>query len=274
MFGSFPKNNGCSSGPTIACLWGMLLFSFLFLKGGKAAAQNLYEYGGIVRGDTTQTALSLVFTGHEYAEGGEFIRQALKYQGIKASFFFTGDFYRNSDFDQLIRNLKREGHYLGAHSDRHLLYASWEDRDSLLVTKETFINDLKANYEAMEPFGIRVEEAPYYLPAYEWYNDSIAQWTEALGLQLINYSKGTLSHADYTTEDLPAFRSSESIFESILAKQQSGNNGLNGFILLMHIGAGPDREDKFFVRLPSLLSHLQEWGYSVVGLEELLKEYP
>jgi len=252
----------------------MVILACFCFKGREAGAQNLYEQGGIVRGDTSKRTLCLVFTGHEFAEGGEFIRKELKRQEVKASFFFTGDFYRNQDFEKLIRSLKSDGHYLGAHSDRHLLYASWEDRDKLLVTKDEFITDLKANYREMERFGIKAEEAIFYLPPYEWYNGCVAQWTKALGFQLINYSKGTLSHADYTTEDLPAFRSSDSIFESILAQEDTGKAGLKGFILLMHIGAGPGREDKFFDQLPALLSQVKERGYSWVSLDELLGKIP
>ena len=37
----------------------------------------------------------MVFTGHEFAEGGNFIANTLQQQKIKASFFFTGDFYNN-----------------------------------------------------------------------------------------------------------------------------------------------------------------------------------
>ena len=67
----------------------------------------------------------------------------------------------------------------------------------------------------MELFGIKKEDAKYFLPPYEWYNDSISKWTKEMGLQLINYSPGTLSHADYTTPEDPNYRSSETIFRSV-----------------------------------------------------------
>ena len=64
-----------------------------------------YDRGAIVRGDTTKKELAIVFTGHEFAEGGNRILQTLKQQNIKASFFFTGDFYRNKKFQSLIKHL-------------------------------------------------------------------------------------------------------------------------------------------------------------------------
>ena len=52
--------------------------------------------------------MAIVFTGHEFADGGEFITQSLKHQNIKVSFFFTGDFYRTASFKPIIQQLKKE----------------------------------------------------------------------------------------------------------------------------------------------------------------------
>ena len=98
---------------------------------------------------------------------------------IKASFFFTGDFCRTPSNKKIIERLKTDGHYIGAHSDKHLLYCSWENRDSLLVTKNEFLSDIKNNYKELDRLGITKNKALIYLPPYEWYNDSIASWTKA-----------------------------------------------------------------------------------------------
>lgn len=240
-------------------------FSALQLNAGEPeieAPGYLKYQGAIVRGDTAVSKLHLVFTGHKYAEGGLLIRKVLKKHGVPAHFFFTGDFYRNPKHKRLIKLLKEDGHYLGAHSDKHLLYASWEDRDSLLVNQQQFNADLISNYEELARFGIRKQDAPLFLPPYEWYNERICEWTESLGLTMINYSSGTLSTADYTTPDLGTrYRPSTVIYESILDYEETSENGLNGFILLLHIGTHPDRTDKFFNHLDALLLELKTGGY-------------
>ena len=111
-------------------------------------------YGAIIRGDTSKKELTIVFTGDEFSDGGAFIAKTLKKSRVKAAFFFTGRFYRNPSFKSTIRKLKKQGHYLGAHSNDHLLYADWTKRDSLLVTKQQFTLDLLQNYAAMEKHGI------------------------------------------------------------------------------------------------------------------------
>lgn len=231
----------------------------------------LYQSGAIIRGDTTSKKMAIVFTGDEFADGAGIISDALKKENIKASFFFTGRFYNKKKFTTAINNLKLNGHYLGPHSNDHLLYCAWEKRDSLLVTQQIFNTDLQKNYQVMKKYGISQKDATIFLPPFEWYNDSIASWTNQLGLQLINYSPGTISAADYTWPELKNYRSSEAIMASIKKYESTGNNGLNGFILLLHIGTDPGRTDKFYQQLPGLLSWIKKKNYEMVRIDELLK---
>ncbi len=206
--------------------------------------------------------IHLVFTGHEYADGLETVINVLKKHHIKGSFFFTGDFYRNPKFKSEIEKLKEDGNYLGAHSDKHLLYASWTDRDSTLITKDKFIDDLNANYEAMAIFGITKKDANYFLPPFEWYNSDIADWCNQYGLTLIDFTPGTSSNQDWTYPG-PGINyiSSDTIFSRILSYEKNDPNGLNGFILLTHPGTDPRRPDKFYNKLDDLIITLLKKGY-------------
>ncbi len=227
--------------------------------------------GAVVRGSTAEPEIALVFTGDEYADGATHIADVLAARGVEASFFLTGKFYRNPDFSAAITRLREDGHYLGAHSDRHLLYCDWENRDSLLVTREEFEQDVRGNYAEMQRFGVSWDEAPYFLPPYEWYNRQIADWTRDIGLTLVNYTPGTRSHADYTTPDMgERYLSSDKITRSILEYEETSEHGLNGFILLMHIGTAPERDDKLYLRLESLLDELARRGYEFKRINEIL----
>lgn len=251
--------------------------SLIYLLAAKEAESKskkrglTWHRGAITRGDSTRKEIALVFTGDEFADGGTFIAKTLKEKNVKASFFFTGRFYRNKSFAPVIKQLKQDGHYLGAHSDQHLLYCDWSKRDSLLVTKQQFKSDLLQNYAEMKKYGIEKSNAQLFLPPYEWYNDSIAAWTKAMGLQLINFTPGTISHADYTKPTDKNYRSSEAIFHSITGYEQVRVSGLNGFILLVHIGTDPRRTDKFYSRLGELLDYANSKGYRFLSVTELLK---
>lgn len=139
-----------------------------------------------------------------------------------------------------------------------------------MITKEVFVNDLENNYKAMGVFGIKASDAKFFMPPYEWYNNSIANWTSQLNKQLISFTPGTLSNADYTTPDMKNYRSSDTIFQSILKYEQNHKAGLNGFILLLHVGTDTKRKDKMYYQLPELISYLKRKGYSFVTIEKLL----
>ena len=217
--------------------------------------------GAVVRMNPEEKKVYLIFSAHEYAEGGKVIAQTLKKYKAKASFFFTGTFYNNAENKSLIQDLVANGHYLGAHSDAHLLYADWTKRDSTLVTQQQFADDLKANYEKMEALGITPEKASVFLPPYEWYNAESVDWSHQLGLKVINFTPGIRSNADYTTPDMKSYRSSETILNDIKAFEQKDQKGLNGCIMLIHLGTAPERTDKFYNRLGELLSFLKQKGY-------------
>ncbi len=230
----------------------------------------MIDHGAIVRGKTNSKKIALVFTGDEFADGGTFINKTLKDKKVKASFFLTGNFYRNKNFASLIKQLKQNGNYLGVHSDKHLLYCDWNKRDSLLVTKKQFETDLKNAYKELAAKGIGFKQAHYFLPPYEWYNDSIAAWTKNMGLQLVNFSTGTRSNADYTYPEMGnKYVDSKTIFKSILDYEQQSANGMNGFILLVHIGTDPRRTDKFYTMLPELINTLKKKGYQFSRIDAL-----
>lgn len=247
----------------------ILCFSF-----GNSDAQTNYvwSHGGIIRGDTTQKKIALVFSADEFGDGAHFIDSALNAKKVNASFFFTGNFLRNPLYKKTVVSLLKHGNYVGSHSDKHLLYCDWTKRDSLFVTKDSFTTDLKHSYKELKRFGIKKQDAKYFFPPYEWHNDSIAAWTKSFGLQLINFSPGTYSNADYTTPSMgKRYLPSDTIYNRILRYEKVHPNGLNGFILLLHAGTDAERTDKFYFKLPQLIEELRSLGYEFVRVDKLLK---
>lgn len=240
----------------------LLIMMAVTVGSGQTSRHDVEVDGGVVRSDTTRKVIHLFFSGHEYAGDGDTIAAVLRRHAIKASFFFTGDFYRNEAFAPLVRRLRTDGHYLGAHSDKHLLYASWERRDSTLVSREAFTRDLWDNLASMRPYGVTPHDARFFLPPFEWYNREIAGWCRDSGIVLVNFTPGTHSNADYTTPDMGArYVSTDTIFERILRYESTRPSGLNGFHLLLHIGAHPARTDRFARRLDGLILRLSRRGY-------------
>jgi endoglucanase len=239
----------------------VMLGAFVPGINAQTPASSVVDRGGIIRGDSSKKMIHLVFTAHEFGDGADTITAVLARHKAHASFFFTGDFYRLPSMQRAIARLKQTGHYLGGHSNKHLLYAPWERRDSLLVTKQEFMSDLEGNYRAMRRFGITTKAARVFLPPYEWYNDTISAWCREAGLVLINFTPGTRSNADYTLPEEGNYVPSDTIYRRILDVEAARPGGLNGFFLLLHFGTHPHRTDKMYNRLDALMSELEKRGY-------------
>jgi peptidoglycan/xylan/chitin deacetylase (PgdA/CDA1 family) len=215
--------------------------------------------------------LALLFTGHTFAEGGETILSALSRHKAKASFFLAGDFLNNTNFAPLVRRMLSDGHYLGPHSDKHLPFCSWEQRPRTLVTRPEFNQDLEANLQKLVRAGVPRQALRYFVPACEHSNQQIAGWAKELRLTLINFTPGTCSNADYTGEADSNFVPSQTVLDSIMTREQRDPHGLNGFLLLLHLGSGPNRAEKFHNRFGELLDYLGAKGYQCVRVDELLE---
>ncbi len=229
----------------------------------------IYDHGGIVRGDRSRRTIALVFTGGDYADGAEHILDTLARLRVKAGMFVTGDFIRKPENTPFLRRAVAEDHYVGPHSDRHLLYASWEEREKSLVTQDAFEQDLRRNIADLQALGALRGDV-YFIPPYEWYNEDQALWAAAMGVTLFNFSPGSGSNRDYLPESDPRFVSSRRIYDDILAYERKDPAGLNGFILLLHLGA--DRRDKMYALLEPLVRELQARGYRFVRIDRMLRE--
>lgn len=225
------------------------------------------ERGAVVRGSRATKTLALVFTGHDFAEAAPSILATLAARRLDAAFFLTGDFVRR--YRPLVRQMHRAGHLVGPHSDRHLLYASWETPPRRLVTRDSVVRDLRANVREIQRSGL--PRPRYVLPPYEHTTDEISAWLAAERLTVVNLTRGTRSQTDYMEDRDPAFVPADSIVASILRAERRDPDGLNGYVLLMHVGAGPGRtRDALAPRLGPLLDTLAERGYRIVRLDRLL----
>lgn len=234
---------------------------------GTEEDNNVYEQaGGIIKGNPDKKNITLVFTADQWADGADDIISALKKNKIKGAFFFTGRFFElHAD---VVRRLVADGHYVGSHSYGHLLYAPWENRDSMLITKQQFMDDMRRSYATLARFGITKAKAPFFIPPYEYYNSTVCSWARQMGLRIVNFTPGTGTNADYTIPSMKNYRSSDEIERRLLDYEHA--HTLNGHFLMIHFGTSPERADKFYKRLPQVIKALRHRGYRFVSLENMI----
>ena len=93
-----------------------------------------------------------------------------------------------------------------------------------------------------------------------------------MGVGLINFTPGSGSNRDYAPEGDRVFVPSQRILDDLLAYEQKDPHGLNGFLLLLHLGSG--RRDPFHSQLGKLCDELAKRGYEFARVDELLISPP
>ena len=107
-----------------------------------------------------------------------------------------------------------------------------------------------------------------FIPPYEWYNTQHTAWATDMGCQLFNFTPGSGSHRDWAPEGHKAFKPSRQILADILECEAADPDGLNGHLLLLHLGS--TRKDKMHLLLDELIDELHARGYELLRVDELL----
>jgi peptidoglycan/xylan/chitin deacetylase (PgdA/CDA1 family) len=66
-----------------------------------------------------------------------------------------------------------------------------------------------------------------------------------------------------------SYRNSDTLMNRLLTREKE--TGLNGAMILIHIGTDPRRTDKLYDRLPELIRVLKKRGYRFLRVDELLQ---
>ncbi len=255
-----------SNEPTMDGTAGLVAYAAaLEARGHTARRAGSFEkdpYGTIVRVNPDKKTVYLCFTADVNFNGAETILKTLKKQKVKGNFFLTGNCLRYTPNEAVIRRIVEEGHYVGGHSDKHVLYCDWGADRPTLMSADSIIADVKANYAELAKFGISREDALWFLPPYEHYNDFSVGILEAMGLRVVNYTPGIGTPADYTVPSMKNYRKAQPLIDGLWKFEKE--QGLRGALLLIHPGVEESRpqEERLYNRLDEIIRYLKKKGYS------------
>lgn len=74
--------------------------------------------------------------------------------------------------EDLVKDIAKNGHSVGAHSDKHLLYCDWTKRDSLLLSENHIKEDILHSLQSLKKLEIRQK---YFMPLFERYNKKVVE---------------------------------------------------------------------------------------------------
>lgn len=166
-----------------------------------------------------------------------------KYQ-VRVTFFMTGGWVENYPED--VKKIAAAGHDLGNHSENHKNMSQLSDRECQ--------EELRKVHEKVK--ALTGKEMHLFRPPYGDYDDHVITNAAACGYQTIQWSIDSLDWKNYGVD-------------SIIEKVTQHKELKNGAIILMHNGA------KFTAKaLPTVIETLQEEGYQLVPISELIYEEP
>ncbi|MDE7153346.1 MAG: polysaccharide deacetylase family protein [Muribaculaceae bacterium] len=248
----------------LSIIAGIMLATVLLSITTSQCKDDIWEYdefgAAVCHRFPHQKTVHLLFTADSAFEGGAYAMDVMSERGVKGSFFFTGNFMRDSLRNgAIIRRAIADGHYVGPHGDRHILLAEWNKERTTLASPDSALTDMEHAYELLARYGICRDSATILIPSFEWYNSGHVNAFRNAGLFTINMTPGIETYRDYTTPDLDYYTPSEFMWNQLLSREQS--HGLDGAIILIHLGTDSTRTDKFYNYLPAILDTLTARGY-------------
>lgn len=238
------------------------------------------EYGVVEKINPREKEVYLVFTGHySQADSGRFenfdgvtpVLNTLEERGVKGSFFPTGVCFDVERYQEPVKRIIRNGHYLSSHSYAHLLLCSEEDRNISLVSEDSLRADFAIMESRLEGYGLTKDQYCWLIPPYETYDQKAVDVMKEMGYRLVNPTSGFITGMDWTSPGAPNYHSAEMILEQLWEYEQK--NTFNGVILLIHAMNYPDRTDadRPYTYLGEIIDKLKEKGYTFKTMFDVIE---
>lgn len=190
--------------------------------------------------ETAEKKVALSFDAAWGDEDTQTILDTLAKYNVHATFFMTGGWVES--FPEAVKKIQAAGHDLGNHSENH---------KNMSQLSDTQCNEelMKAHNKVKELTGV---EMNLFRPPYGDYDNHVIANATDCGYYTIQWSVDSLDWKDYGVE---------SIIKTVTQHKNLGN----GAIILMHNGAKYTNE-----ALPTVIEKLQEEGYELVPISELI----
>lgn len=223
----------------------------------------------LVRADTSRRQVLLTFDGGSDDNATASILDTLKAHNIHATMFLTGEYIQR--YPEMVRRIVADGHAVGNHTATHphLTSFSFNGRQATLpgVTAE-FIASQLGRAEALFQGVTGRQMDPFWRAPFGEYNGQILKWAADAGYRHVYWSP-KMDTLDWVSDETnPLFRSPGQMMAKLLRQAQTSPEGLNGGIILMHLGTEREGENRADTMLEGLIDQLSGEGYSFASVKE------
>jgi len=218
----------------------LVILGYMFWPGGRAAPavgrENRLVPIYYVQTDEPRVAIS--FDATWGADNTETLLDILDKRGIKTTFFLCGHWVE--DYPQLVKEISDRGHELGNHTATHPHLNS--------LTEAEIRAELKQLEQMIAETGAEVSKL--FRPPFGEYNNKVIKVADSLGYKSIQWNIDSLDWQEL---------GDTAIYQRVIDQIHPGA------IILFH-NAGLNTA----AALPAILDYLQEQGYQVVPISELI----
>ena len=190
--------------------------------------------------ETEEKKVALSFDAAWGNEDTQQILDTLEKYNVKVTFFMTGGWVEK--FPEDVEKIYKAGHDLGNHSENH--------KNMSQLSNEECQNELMKVHEKVKT--LTGTEMNLFRPPYGDYDNEVIKNAKACGYYSIQWDVDSLDWKDYGVD-------------SIIKTVTEHKSLQNGSIILMHNGAKYTAE-----ALPQVIEKLQEMGYEIVPISELI----
>ena len=222
----------------------------------------------------------LTFDGGSVANAATDILDTLKSRNVKATMFLTGQFVKK--YPDVVLRLVREGHEAGNHtfSHPHLTSFAQDQTQSILpAITEAYLDRELGKTDSLFHILTGVPLAPLWRAPYGEYNRTICIWAQKAGFLHVGWRQGRtwklgLDSNDWISDEgSSGYHTPQEVYDKIVALANRPENGINGGIILMHLGTVRTQKDKqVHLMLGRLIDTLRSLNYRFVPISEMLKE--
>jgi peptidoglycan/xylan/chitin deacetylase (PgdA/CDA1 family) len=232
----------------------------------------------LTRGSLERRQVSLTFDGGSTDNAANEILDILRQHQLQVTIFLTGGFIRK--FPEVTRRIVQDGHEVGNHtwSHPHLTSFATTKRNETLpnVTREFVHDELNRTARLFEEVT-RAKMAAFWRAPFGEHNAEIRQWAAELGYRHIGWTRGrswqeSMDTLDWVSDTSSvAYHTSEEILANLMTMTENENHGINGGIILMHLGSHRQEGDHVYKTLPRLISGLRDKNYELVKVSDLME---
>jgi peptidoglycan/xylan/chitin deacetylase (PgdA/CDA1 family) len=230
-------------------------------------------------GTPDKKLVALTFDGGANNSGVGDILDTLKSRNVKATMFLTGAFLKA--YPSAVRRIAAEGHEVGNHTLSHPHLTSWAQdhtQTTLDNVSEAFLCNQLATADSIFSSITGGHFAHLWRAPYGEKNRTVCAWARRCGYIHIGWRQGKtwrqgLDSNDWVPdEETPGYHTPQEVVDKVIALAGEGQNGINGGIILMHLGSErKDAQAQMYRMLGKLIDDLKGLGYSLVTVSEMLK---